>query len=50
MEKNKKAKPGTPAGFLAGLGGKGIKSKGKGQGKGYGKGKGPIGVPIKKKK
>ena len=43
-----KAKPGTPAGYRAGLAGRKIRSRGKGRGLARGKGRGPIGVPYKK--
>jgi len=41
--KTKLVKPGTPAGFRAGLAGQKIRSAGRGRGLGIGKGKGPIG-------
>ena len=45
----RKVKPGTPAGYKAGLWGKKIRSKGRGRGLGRGKGRGPIGIPYRAK-
>lgn len=38
-----RARPGTPAGYRAGLWGRKIRSRGKGRGLGIGRGRGPIG-------
>jgi len=48
-EEIKKAKPGTPAGWRAGLGGHRIRSRGEGRGLGIGKGAGPVGRMGKRK-
>ena len=46
---NKKAKPGTPQGYRAGMGGKKIRSNGAGRGEQRGKGIGPLGKPVRSK-
>jgi hypothetical protein len=45
-----RAKPGTPEGWAAGMGGRKIRSRGMGRGLGIGRGRGPIGIPIGEKR